>query len=1034
MANREQIISSHERLMSAILQESQRFQEYYLWLEKFMPAPFFEELDTEAVAVVAHNLMGFHLHEDQIAEMHMRKMAIVLCVDSADADLRILERYASYGIKNYRAFVSSAPPPIPNVKGNLRVGVVHFTEFVDTGTSTAADEKREELRALVKERNPDVTDDEFDRLISAMSSRFLHSLTSDRLILALDMFFRAKTRDNCQYEVAYNEDWAESGIPSAQIMLAWRHTPKHNFLFRLARMIHRHGLVMRKVNATYIDPYGKQPILVMGLGLHGADGRAAWDAADMPDFLRELCVLKYFGDFDSIDEVFVSPGLLRGNLGVLLRTMVPFIHQVLVNVDPNMYTPEHVRDDLCRHPELTIRLCEAFEAKFNPDSPDIDRFESIAAELRADIDKLDTGRERLDERRKNVLRQALNMVHYTKKTNFYRNNKTAISFRLDPAYLNHVPFDRKSKFPELPYAIFYVKGMHFFGFQIRFRDLARGGLRTVMPSKHEQMIVERNNVFTECYNLSYTQQRKNKDIPEGGAKAIIFLKPYTRLRAEADILRKELHLGGVEQAEQDAKVEKFLADQKIEYLYMTQRSFINSLLTIINCGDGDSLTAKHVVDYYKRPEYVYLGPDENMHNNMIQWIAAHSKQYHYKPGGAFISSKPKYGINHKEYGVTSLGVNVYMHEVLKHLGIDPKKDPFTVKISGGPDGDVAGNQIYNLYKYYKHTAKLVALTDGSGTINDPEGLDLDVMKELFDTGRAISHYPPDKLHEGGFLLDLSKKKDVTAYVQNTLCYRKQGGNVVEDWLSGSDMNQLFRHNVHSTKVDMFVPAGGRPRTLSAANIGDYLDAKGKPTSKAIVEGANLYLTMDAREALQDRGCIVIRDASANKGGVICSSFEVFCGLTLGDEGFYAQKDQLVEEILERIRVAAFHEAQLILRTQAERGGYFTDISDQVSHNINAFTDQLLSHLESVRLPDDPKHPLIQVFLAYALPTLRAKHQKELIENIPETHKKAVIASHIASQLVYSRGLDWTPSIADILPVIWDDAALLHPKQSFKECQ
>ena len=32
--------------------------------------------------------------------------------------------------------------------------------------------------------------------------------------------------------------------------------------------------------------------------------------------------------------------------------------------------------------------------------------------------------------------------------------------------------------------------------------------------------------------------------------------------------------------------------------------------------------------------------------------------------------------------------------------------------------------IYNLYHYYPETAKLLALTDISGTIYDPEGLDL----------------------------------------------------------------------------------------------------------------------------------------------------------------------------------------------------------------------------------------------------------------------------------------------------------------------
>jgi Glutamate dehydrogenase/leucine dehydrogenase len=55
---------------------------------------------------------------------------------------------------------------------------------------------------------------------------------------------------------------------------------------------------------------------------------------------------------------------------------------------------------------------------------------------------------------------------------------------------------------------------------------------------------------------------------------------------------------------------------------------------------------------------------------------------------------------------------------------------FTVKISGGPDGDVAGNQIYNLARFYPKTAKLVAITDVSGTMYDPEGLDLDELTKL----------------------------------------------------------------------------------------------------------------------------------------------------------------------------------------------------------------------------------------------------------------------------------------------------------------
>lgn len=66
-------------------------------------------------------------------------------------------------------------------------------------------------------------------------------------------------------------------------------------------------------------------------------------------------------------------------------------------------------------------------------------------------------------------------------------------------------------------------------------------------------------------------------------------------------------------------------------------------------------------------------------------------QRQYDTPAAFMSSKPRVGINHKEFGVTSEGVNVYLDVALREtLGIDPKRDPFTVKISGGPDGDVAG--------------------------------------------------------------------------------------------------------------------------------------------------------------------------------------------------------------------------------------------------------------------------------------------------------------------------------------------------------
>lgn len=1007
---------SNTNLLAAIENESKKFQENYLWLEKAMPAAFFEEVGQESAMLITHSLMGFHL-QDYFSTIHLKGAAIVLCLDSADADLRILKNYAMYGIKNYETFVSNTPPPIPGINTQLRIATLYFAESIEPYEKPFSQDSKEQLHQMVKERNPTLTDQDFEKLIGGINNRFLRSLPPERLLLAIEMFFRAKTRDSCQYEIHQNPNWKNDGTSSLQIMLAWRNVPKYNFLYRLARIIHRHGLIMKRVNATYIDPFSRHSILVMALDLNGHSDKAAWEVANIPDFLRELVTSKYFASFDLIDDNLVSENVISGNMGNLLRAMVYFIHQALVHIDVNLYTLENIEEALCRHPELTGHLCKAFEAKFDPERHNYDQYLKIREKFLEDVSKLDTGQIEYDTRRKNVLFQAMNLIHHTLKTNFYRTNFTSISFRVDPQYLEYIPFDREKKFPVLPYGIFFIKGMHFFGFHIRFKDLSRGGLRTVFPEHPESEAVERNSVFTECYNLAYTQHMKNKDIPEGGSKGIIFLKPFERVESEAVILEKELEISRFDILEIQKKIESYKSEQKIEHLYQAQRSFIESLITIVNCNPDGTLRAKNVIDYWKRPEYLYLGPDENMHDSMIKWIANFSAKHDYKPGSSFMSSKPRLGINHKEYGVTSLGINVYMEEVLKYLGIDPQIDPFSVKMSGGPDGDVAGNQIYNLYRYYPKTAKLLALTDISGTINDPHGLDLAELVELFKQGVAIKNYPPGKLHPGGFLLDKTTKRSPAAFVQQTLCWRNQDGELIQDWISGSDMNYLLRNNVHQTSTDIFIPSGGRPRTLNENNYKEFLDERGRPTAKAIVEGANLYLTPEARYELEKLGVLIIKDSSANKGGVICSSFEVLSGLALGDELFFNHKKEIVEEILLRIKQCSLNEARLLLRTHKETGQFLTEISDQISNHINQFTYHLLDYLDKISLSKDPNDPAIKCFLDYCLPILRTNFQDQLLTEIPEHHKKAIISRHIAANLVYKKGLSWSPTVVDIFPVL-----------------
>ena len=1011
------------QLLEALAQESAKFQHSYLWLERAMPPIFLEEAPPHALLLITHSLMGFDL-QDYFSVINLKSSSIVLCLENPEADLKILRHFASYGIKNYQTYSSKELLPLPLTQARLRITMIDFMEAAEAVEKPLSEETKNKLFHLIQTEAPSIQEPELSALLYKISPPFLHTLPLERLALALHMLIRAQTRDSCQYEVRYDDDWATKDCGSMHIVLAWRNTPKHHFLFRLAEVIHRHNLSIKgEVNATYTDPYKKESVLILAFSLHGNTGRPVWEVADIPDFLRELMTIKYFDTHDKIGELLVTPKILSGNMGNLLRAMVHFIHQALVHLDPNLYTVENVEEALVRHPELTCQLCEAFKLRFDPNYQNPENFHKVRRLFLEEVSLLDTGQELNDIRRKNVMRQAINFISHTLKTNFYRINYTALCFRLDPRYLDELPFDRSKKFPELPYAIFFIKGRHFFGFHIRFKDLSRGGLRTIYPHQAEQMVMERNQVFTECYNLAWTQHKKNKEIPEGGAKGVILLEPFDQVDSDSQIYKREMEWLHLENAEIERKIATFRQEQKKEYLYQSQRAFIESLLTCVNCDPDGRIRARNIVDYWGRPEYLYIGPDENMHDSMIDWIAHFSEQHGYKPGRAFISSKPRGGINHKEYGVTSLGVNVYMEQVLHFLEIDPKKQVFTLKMSGGPDGDVAGNQLLNLYHHYPQTAKLLALTDVSGTINDPRGLDLNILKDLFYQNKGISFYPPEHLSEGGFLVNKSKIRHPSPYMQETLCYRKQGAFLIEEWLSGSMTNHLLRCNVHQTKSDIFIPAGGRPRTLNESNISEFLDESGRPTSKAIVEGANLYLTPEARSYLEAKGVLIVKDSSANKGGVICSSFEVLCGLALDEETFVLNKNDLVNEILDRVQECAHQEAELLLRTHQTTGAPLTVISDQISNRMNQYTYQLLDYLYPNDLKNWDDDPITRAFLDYCLPTLRNKFSSHLIREIPDLHKKAMVSCHIAAQIVYKKGVDWSPSIVDILPLILSNSAL-----------
>lgn len=168
-------IVPHEKLLKAIGNESEKFYNSYLWLEKAMSPAFFEDITPDNLLLVTHNLMGFHL-QDYFSTINLKNAAIVMCLDSADADLRILKNYSLHGIRNYQAYISDSPPPVPGASANLRIAMIYFTEAIETVEAPRGKirgiSSKDELRALVKQRNPSLTNEEFEKLFEGVNTPF----------------------------------------------------------------------------------------------------------------------------------------------------------------------------------------------------------------------------------------------------------------------------------------------------------------------------------------------------------------------------------------------------------------------------------------------------------------------------------------------------------------------------------------------------------------------------------------------------------------------------------------------------------------------------------------------------------------------------------------------------------------------------------------------------------------------------------------------------------------------------------------------
>jgi glutamate dehydrogenase len=779
-----------------------------------------------------------------------------------------------------------------------------------------------------KEQKLDWTPDQISNYFAGCSAEYVLTCTPLRVAAHWKLYSRVSGTDGTAVELE-----PESHPTMSRIVVVVENARTRTMLERTARILARHSISIHRAYLDIVRDGKGGSVTFVGYVVQGPDGRSINPQSPMwAEVVRDLRRIKWIDD-NAMEIAARHRDFRKGEAGAItidraeaLLALCHLSHQVLVPQNRFLWTRERIQAFAEESIAVSADIVGLLVARFDPANPmgDAD-FAATKARIEADIARQPS------EMHRAVLSKMLEAVASTLRTNYFLPDRFALCLRLDPAFLAN------AERPERPYATFFVHGRGFDGFHNRFQDIARGGLRVVRTSSTAQHTRESERLFDEVYGLSWAQQLKNKDIPEGGAKAAILLEP----------------------------------GQTVDRCV---KAFVNSILDLIVQVPE---VKKLVVDRFGRDELIYLGPDENITPAHIEWIVERARRRGYSMPTAFMSSKPNAGINHKVYGVTSEGVNVFLEIALKARGIDPRKQRFTVKITGGPDGDVAGNMMRILDRDYGTNAVIVGVGDGSGCGEDPEGLDHAELLRLFKEGLPIASFDRKKLSAKGRVVSVDEPEG--AQLRNTM------------------------HNRLVT--DAFVPGGGRPATIHEGNWQEFLTADGKPSATVISEGANLFLTPGAREELCKKGATIIKDSSANKCGVICSSYEISACMVLSDDEFLQIKDTYVAQVLDRLRELARVEGEFLMRAaKALPGLSLPKISVELSKVINTSAAAIAAGVPTWNAED---RELAKQMIRDHLPKVLFEFAGDRVWSaLPQSYQTWIIANRLASGIAYREGLDF----------------------------
>jgi glutamate dehydrogenase (NAD(P)+) len=243
---------------------------------------------------------------------------------------------------------------------------------------------------------------------------------------------------------------------------------------------------------------------------------------------------------------------------------------------------------------------------------------------------------------------------------------------------------------------------------------------------------------------------------------------------------------------------------------------VNCSVEHLTAADLETIARAYIgrCDIVLGPERDIPAPDVNTDSRVMGWMMDEWSRHHgYAP--AIVTGKPPAlsGIPEREEA-TGRGVALVMHDARRRAGIVAERPSVAVQGYGN-----VGSWAARLARGLDY--RVVAVSDVSGALHHPDGIDLDALD----------------------------------------AHRREGGRLAEFMGAESiDGDELFE-----VEADILVPAA----------MGGAIDDRiaDRLRCRMVVEGANEPTTPSADRILADRGITVVPDILANAGGVVASYCE-----------------------------------------------------------------------------------------------------------------------------------------------------------------